>query len=679
MPRASKKPLTFKREPQKYEARGDGYILGQVRKAKVMAASIRQLAEDLEGKHGRNTDTMQHMIDLFKGKVDLGIPDSKRYVGFDAKSAKPPDVIFRVMGMLISDLRSQYIAPPSTPNAQKDAIEAHLNALPGWLFRKYQTRYDLESLFWQLLVGKSFIQQTYLPAYWDHEVLERRDGEDDADYNARVAGYKAYQGPPFMRASLDPRTVFPVLDLMQGPEAYIRNYRVQRYELDAAMARVGKQVVFGPHNTVTGVEDLRKPAGRQLPRESEDADSVLEYFEYIDDVMCYYVVGDRVVHKYQHDGAIKIFPAYGLTTGFKEYADMAVGILWAVRNEMPQLDFVRTLWLQRAYLDVFPQLLAILNPEDPAIMGEDDNPVQWDIEPGTIKQIRGQLVNALRDDASGVDFRAFVEMLAGDVDLATIPSLARGIAGAQQPGYSINQLSQSMRTLWRPIIEWRELQHSSMDEHYLLTVKHKVAEPVSVFAEVEEPETGRRTGEYNTLDPDDIDDYFRVQAILNPELPIDKQGKMLTYWKLHQEGAIPYEIFVREGLDKTNPVEMLRQTQRDAMRRAFLPKATEDAMALGRVELTNEILRERGLDRLNKVFSLDIQALKEARAKQQAPAEQATAGGDGDTGRTPTGGPPGTPGGGGPAVAPGTAGETGDGIPPTTGANPNNPTPGPRR
>src|SRR5690606_41909406 len=64
-----------------------------------------------------------------------------------------------------------------------------------------------------------------------------------------------------------------------------------------------KMIEFDPDGRVFAVHDLDKAAGLELPRQAEDTlSNPVDYFEYVDDVMCYYVVGDHVVHKYRHDG-----------------------------------------------------------------------------------------------------------------------------------------------------------------------------------------------------------------------------------------------------------------------------------------------------------------------------------------------------------------------------------------
>jgi hypothetical protein len=690
-------PLTYTPERGKYKEKSDAVILGRIRTAGEMASLVTGLTDQVKSEYTQNTNTIDFMVDLIQGKHVLGIPADKRYVNFDAKSAKPADIIFRVLGMLMTTPKPEYIHPDgsSKDDGLRDSIEGHLGQIYPWMWRKYQTRWDIQSLFWQLLAGRSYLQQSFLPFYWDKQVRSRKDGEkigktDAPDeiagknglYNARVAGYKGYMGPPWFMESLDPRMVFPIMTPM-GPEAYVKKYRVQRFELQESFQRLGKDVVLDKDGKVISVQDLGKASGVELPvqSDSQENNSSIDYYEYIDDTMVYYVVGSEVVHRYQHNGGIKIFPAYGLQTGFKEYNLMAVGILWAVRNELPQFDFMRTLWVQKAYLDVFPQLFAQLATEDQPLKNEKGDPEAWNIEPMTVKQIRGQLVNALKDASAGVDFRAAVEMFAGDIDLATIPGLARGVAGAQQPGYAINQLSQSMRTLWKPIIESRELQFSGMYEHYLWGTKNIVQERTTVFGATEDAQNGGRTGLYFALEPDKIEDFFRVDAHLEPELPIDTQGNMMTYAQLLEKGLVTNEEWVRDGLKKSNPVAHREQAELDAARRAWAPKAIEDAMALGRVELTNAILKERGLDKLNSIGNMDVMALKAARAQQPlppgqpAPAGQPPAAAPPGPGGSPT--PPGAPG-GGPAVVASTAGQTGSAIPPSvgvTGANPNNPTP----
>jgi len=664
MVRASDKQIFAYRPKGKYQKKSEDFVKSQIKKARAMGQGIRELSEQLKESQGPEKDGIEQMLDLFLGKVNLYLPDDKMYVGFEARSAKPPDVIFRIMGMLSTPAMIQYIAPDGSAKdrERQDKIEAHLNNLDPWFFRRDKQSYSQQALFWQCVAGKSYIQQTYEPYYWDKEERKRRDGESDSDLNARWKGYKGYMGPPFMRESLDPRIVFPIWT-NRGPEGYVKSYRVQRFELMDAMAKVGKFVHFDRHGDVDDVVPLKKRAGLELPENSDLSPmDAVEYHEYIDDAMIYYQVGDKVVHAYDHGGSVCIAPAHGLQTGLREPDLMSVGLLWAVRNEIPQFDFLRTLWMQKAYLEIFPQLFAQLGEQDTPMSDESGNPEQWNIEPGTIKQIRGQLINALQHSASGVDFRAAIEMLSEDIDLATIPNLARGIAGAQQPGFSINQLTQSMRTNWKPLIESRELQRAYLDEQYLWAVKDTVSEPVSIFGEVANEETGHRSGTYMTLDPDDIDPYFRISVTLKPELPVDRQGMAMTGAALQERGHITWEEEVRDYQDGTNPESKRKKIMKDQMIRAWLPKATEDGMALGRVKLTNDIIEARGLNQLNQIGNLDIQALKQARQQQMTPEMAAAAAA-----------------GGGGAPQPGTAslGE-GMGIPPTAGANPANPSPGPR-
>lgn len=652
----------------RYERPSDEYIIGKVKIARELAMGLRQITDQAEQAHQLSQDTIEHMIQLFRGKVNLNLPEDKMYVGFTARTSKPSDIIFRVMGMLTAPMNIQYVASMSSTEKREasDAIEGFLNNLDPWFVRRYRRRYSDEALFWQLLVGKSYIQQTFLPYYWNNEERSRKDGESDDQYNDRVDGYKAYMGPPWFRESLDPRTVFPI-DTPMGPEAWVKSYTVQRYEMIESFDRVGKRLVFDRNGGIDDIIDLKKRRGLQLPKYEGDAlTSSVEYYEYIDERFVYYLVEGKVIHAYDHEGTLCISPAYGLQTGFKEADLMAVGLLWSVRNEIPQFDFLRTLWMQKAYLDVFPQLMAQLAEGDSPITDEKGAPVKWEIEPGTVKQIRGKLVNALSDAATGIDFRALMEMIAGDIDLATIPSLARGVGGAQQAGFAINQLNQSMRTMWKPIIESRQLQRSYLDEKLLTSTRDVIQERMHLFAEIDNDQTGKREGHYMTLDPDDIEPYFQVIAELTPELPIDLQGQMMTGAALHERGHITFEEMTRDFFRKTNPVQRRKDIIRDAAQRAWLPKALEDAMALGRVALTNEVIRERGLDRLNAIGNIDVQALKEARQTQQSQMQ----------GQAPPTDPtrPQVPGGNGMSPSLG----EGMGIPPTAGANPADPQPGPR-
>lgn len=680
-------PLNYRPDRRKYAEKSNVVVLGHVGQARDIARQVKSLAEDAARDAGIATQSIDHMVDLFQGKHNLNFPKDRRYVAMDSKTAKPADIVFRVMGMLNAAAKYQFIPPlgGSLDDDARDGIEGHLNALDSWFLRKYGANVDTQSTFWQVLAGRGYDQQSYLPGYWDKEVRKRRGDEipqkgDSASavadrdrlYNTRIQGYKGYSGPPFFRESIDPRIVIPLPGQM-GQCDYVKIYNVKRYEMIESFQAIGLGLQFGNDGNAVEVYELQKPAGVSLPRQSDGdgLQSPTTYYEYLDDTYCYYVVGDTVAYKYRHDGGMRIFPSYGLQTGFKEMNLMAVGVLWAVRNEIPQYDFLRTLWMQKAYLTVFPQLVAQLATGDVPLDNEDGGVKEWKIEPGTIKQVRGQLTNALKDAEAGVDFRAALEMYAGDIDMATIPGIARGVAGAQQPGYAINQLSQSMRTLWAPMVDSRDQKLSARAEHYLTTVKEIVGEEVTVFGTTMDEDSGRSTGRYFKLDPDVVPDFFRVEGKAEPELPIDTQGNMMTWANLVERGLATEEEFIREGKRKSNPIENARQMTRDAARRAWLPKAVEDAIALGQVRLNNRVLKAYSLDKLNSIGAMDVQALQQA--QQARTASTPVAGGVTAPGSA---NPPGTPG-AGPAVAPGTVtgGEPGPMTVGVTGANPNNPTP----
>jgi len=673
----SRKDLVYKADPKPYRELSDEKVVAMVRKAD----QIRELAESLESENAINYEAIDHFIALYKGTVDLGIPEGKRFVDFDARSGKAPDIIHRAMGMLMSPLNFHYVAPNKSIKSEDHAanIQRHLTGAYEWMRRKYQQQFDLQSLFWQLLVGKGYIQQTFLPNYWDKNVRRRKseekrgDGDDEnmtfkknQMYNVRIDGYKGFMGPPVFVEALDPRTVFPVMTAM-GPRAWVKKYKVQRYEVEDAFADAGAPIQIVANEDGSISEVLRLEAGLELPESVPTTNShEVVYYELIDDEFVHYVIENKVIHRFHHKGGIKIVPAYGLITGFKEFEMMAVSILYAVRHELPQFDFLRTLWANRAFIDVFPQLFAELEQGmDPLRNPTTGDAEVWDITPMTIKQVRGKITNAFKDAQAGVDYRALIEEMAADIDLSTISGLARGVGGAQQPGYAINQLSQAMRTIWKPVIESRQLQWSMLAEHYLWCLKHLVKEETTVFSEVT-TERGIKSGEYLSIEPDDIQDFFQVIADLSPDLPIDTQGNMLTWAKMGMEGWATDEEVSREGFGKPDWKVRRAQAERDRMRRMMLPDAMADAVALGKVRLQGQVASDLGLDKLNAPFQQDLATMRQG------------------AGGTPTGGGPGQNEAPPPQGATDPAGaamqrQQGPGIQPTVGANPNQPAPASRR
>ena len=99
------------------------------------------------------------------------------------------------------------------------------------------------------------------------------------------------------------------------------------------------------------------------------------------------------------------------------------------------------------------------------------------------------LVAARAASAAACRFARGLAVELGREGVVVVSGLARGIGGAQQPGYSINQLNQAMRTIWKPLIESRELQWSDLFEHYLWCVKHLIREENGVMKQDCPPKT----------------------------------------------------------------------------------------------------------------------------------------------------------------------------------------------
>lgn len=660
---AKRKTMLYSPEERPYTKKSDSYILNTIKSA----GSLRQLVDDVESAQAKGKQIVDHMVDIYLGKHVLNIPEDKRYVNFDAKSSKPADIVHRVSGMLHAPMQPVFVPPDTDVITQEQAgiIERHIEGAYEWFKTYTQQDFWAQALFWQLLVGRSYIQQTYLPNYWDKSFRTRKREETDGTYNARVRGYKAYKGPPFMVESLDPRIVMAIPG-PRGPRAYIKRYVVQRFEAEQAFADAGCPITIttdrdsGKTNvtkTPNGVDG--SPQGLELPEESRDASTMnVTYYEYIDERYIYYAVEDVIVHSYDHKGGIKIAVGHGIVTGFKEWELASVGILFAVRNEIPQLDFLRTLWVNRAYIDVFPQLFAELGPNENPIGGE-DQPEEWKIEPMTIKQVRGRITNAFKEASSGVDYRAVVEMFATDIDTATLPPVGRGAVGAQQPGYNINQALQSMRTVWKTIVTSRAQQASELYEHYLWCVKNLIKGEVSSFTSIMgEDGEGKTSGEYLSIDPKDIPDFYHVRVNYEPDLPIDKQGQAMFWMKAGMEGFATDQEIALLGFQRNDWRARRRQITRDRGRRFFEPTAFQDAQKLGQMNLTTATIQSQGLDKLNAPFSQSVATMNQS------------------VGQTPTGGGPGQS--SAATAVPDGGGTAGANIPSTTGANPANPTPGPR-
>lgn len=605
----------------------DDQVIADVQAAAAFAAGLERLAGELNSNYGPAQHSIDYMIDLFLGRTPLGIPDDLRFVAFDARSSRPADIIFRIMSALAGEVRLNYVPPTSNPKDRTRAakIDAHLAALSESFRRVSPSRYDLQALWWLLLTGRSYVQQSYLPYYWDKEVaLPREDEESNpAAYIQRMTAYKAKKGPPVLRETLDPRTVFPVYG-RHGIRAYVRTYRVQRLEFERNCHAVGLAPVYGDNGLPRMLVELSQVANLELPQYTEQPASAIVYHEYIDDDYIFYVCAGRVIYSYEHKGGIRIIPAFGLQTGMNDPQWMAFGILWPVRNEIPQLDFYRTLVAQKAYLDVFPPLIAELREGESPAVDETGAPREWKLAPGTVVQVAAQVRPALQNAPTSMDVLQILNYLAGEIDLATIPSLMRGQAPQYQAGYSVNQMLAATRTHWKPFIQAIEMQEALLAEHYLELVKSHIRQPVVTYGTVTD-RSGAASRRYIELSPNDIDDYPRVEARHTAELPVDRQAIAQVWWNLFKEGGATWEDFVIEGLGRSDPENYRRQAERDMGRRQLFPAAMQAATALARVKLVNDLIKQRGLDKANVLLTADIESLLQGTQEGAPPEQQALA------------------------------------------------------
>lgn len=628
-------------------------------RAMQLGQAVQEVADVVEQALASEQDMIDYMIDLYLGRLPLNLPADKRYVAFDARSSAAVDTVNRIMGLLGTDPSPVFVPPSANPTdiTRGQTIQRHLEGVDDWMRKEFGPVAD-QAFFWQVLTGKSFIQQTYLPAYWDKNETRRRrkEGKDESDdpedmdespeeYEERANYYRGAMGPPMMRECLDPRVLKPVYT-SRGIDGYIKHYSVQRLEIIDEFKQFGIQLYWDEENKL-GWQDITGKAGLELPPYASDAMTpIVDYYEFIDDDDVFYVVEDQCIYQYEHKGAICIEPAYGLVTGFKEAELSSTGVLFAVRNLIPQLDFLLTLWFNKAYIDVFPQLFEEL-PEGVVPTNKDQE--SFAIEPMSIRATRGKVLNPLAERESSMDFKAVYETVRTDIEFATISGEVRGIAGANQSGNAIAQALDANKANWRNIPDSRAVQWGNLYSHYLYCVKHVIGDEVSAFA-LDRGSDGRLTAKYYVLKPDDIPDFYQVLADCEPKMPIDAKGDMLSWMKASAEGQATDEEVSRYGFRRNDWEDRRRQVDRDHFRRMALPSAMEDAIALGRVRVQGREAEILGIDKLNPLFQA---------ALQPPPTPLPTAGGPPPAAAPPP--PTGEPGANGAGLG------EGNGIPPTYG------------
>ncbi len=305
------------------------------------------------------------------------------------------------------------------------------------------------------------------------------------------------------------------------------DYMLPRYKLG------GKPVPMGYNSTVTSV----------------GPDSCIK-LEYMDEDWWAVVVNGTMV-----PGWPKPNPYAPFIPWFRAVAEPA---LYSLRYYQPAIDSLLTGKMNWAFLSMYPLISfePVSSNQMPGAIdlptGDESTPpvgMRW--RPGMAMQPPpGYKVVFQELPSSGKDVDQLIDIFRGLIDIAGIPSIFRGVGGARQAGYAINQLMAAANTQYKNMGQSLSHQFERASEFILWTVKHVIGEELAPVwcGDLAVKPTGSVSENIAPLDL-----VGAVEFTFKPVIPSDEQATEMIGLQALAARAISHETFLRDFMNLSDP------------------------------------------------------------------------------------------------------------------------------
>lgn len=233
--------------------------------------------------------------------------------------------------------------------------------------------------------------------------------------------------------------------------------------------------------------------------------------------------------------------------------------LYSLRYYVPAIDALLTGKMNWAFLSMFPvpkfKPIASQQATQAIDMPTGDNaeaPVGARWKPGfAMMPPAGYDLEFLQPPQTGRDVDAMIQVLRDLIDIAGIPSIFRGIGGARQAGYAINQLLAAANLLYRQMGQSLSHQFERASEFMLHVVNEVIGEdlaPVYVKGDTDEGTAwiGLKPSGPLAENVAPIDKLGSVKFKFKPVIPSDEQAMEMIGLQAWTAGAISHETFLRD-------------------------------------------------------------------------------------------------------------------------------------
>lgn len=215
-------------------------------------------------------------------------------------------------------------------------------------------------------------------------------------------------------------------------------------------------------------------------------------------------------------------------------------LLYSLLFLVPALDELLTMKLNWAHLGAYPTpvVKAVANAPGSMPLGEDGSPPALVWTPGKAMTFpAGWGMDFLQPPPTGQDMNQLIQILQSLIDIAGIPSVYRGVGGADQAGYAINQLMAAASLAFRLASEAQSRQFSRAFEFFHYCIEHLIKQPVFVLAGPRADNTGKqwislKPGEGINATEAGVDELGPVTIEYRATLPTDEQARAMIAMQL---------------------------------------------------------------------------------------------------------------------------------------------------
>ena len=482
-----------------------------------------RLSEGDEAKLRAESDDARRQTEL-RRKVD--IPEQYKAIATEIRTPFTRDTWLRVTAALTQHPPVVHVTPTTDDQvgrAASSVAERWTDAVVARLAENLGEDVVHEAVKALVRDTESIIKVVHKPDAWAR-FPRRNSAESSDEYDGRVDAFKKFSDLPFAWRVVDRLCCLPgegefgLMDMIEYGE-YPQAFLGHSY----GMVDDGDKL----HNPEYLLAGRPKPEGELIT--SLGHSIKMEYW----DSEWWHVVIDGE----DAPGFPKPNP-YGQLPYFR--ARIADPVLLALRWLVPGLDALLTMKMNWAYLGAYPN--PTLEPVETSQqldlpLGDDGQPPEFVWKPGKMLTTPpGYRFSFLSPPPVGQDLNQMVAVLRDLIDIAGIPSVFRGVGGADQAGYAINQLIAAANLTYKILSLTAQRQLSQAISFIWRIVRYRIRQPVYVLA----GEAGKGERAWLGLAPSgsssrnvaSVDRLARLEYTFRPVLPTDEQARAMIAMQL---------------------------------------------------------------------------------------------------------------------------------------------------